>query len=328
VKASVVIPTKNPGPIFREVLDRVRDQDCPWPYEILVIDSSSTDGTLEFVEAAPGVRLHRIAPTEFGHGRTRNLGVSLTSGEFVAFLTHDALPADRNWLRAIIEAVEQSPEIAGAFGRHIASAGASAFTARDLEAHFDRFRDHPPVVSRKTDPDRYENDPRWRQFLHFYSDNNSCLRRSIWEKIPYPDVEFAEDQIWAHRVIEAGYSKAYADNAVVHHSHDYGTLERFQRAFDESSAFRVLFGYSLCGTPFKALRAMGWHVRRDIAFARKNDIGIGATARQLGQGIAQVAGQMTGTHGHRLPDAIRLRLSRDKRLQRSLPMTAAPRTGV
>ncbi|MEJ8575004.1 glycosyltransferase family 2 protein, partial [Microbaculum marinum] len=179
------------------------------------------------------------------------------------------------------------------------------------------------VVSRDTDPVRYESDPGWRQFLHFYSDNNSCLRRSVWEKIPYPDVEFAEDQIWAHRVIEAGYAKAYADDAVVRHSHDYGPLERFQRAFDESNAFRVLFGYSLCGTPSKAARAIGWHVRRDIGFARKNGIGLAATCGQVARGIAQVGGQMAGSHGHRLPGALRLRLSRDKRLQRSLPVASA-----
>lgn len=319
VKASVVIPAKNPGAVFRSVLDRVLAQDCPWPYEVLVIDSGSRDGTVDFVRSREGVRLHEIAAEAFGHGRTRNLGVSLTGGEFVAFLTQDALPADRTWLAALVGAVEQAPDIAGAFGRHVAHGGADPFTARDLEAHFRAFREGPAVVSRATDPARYAADPRWRQFLHFYSDNNSCLRRSVWEAIPYPDVEFAEDQIWAHRVIEAGYAKAYADAAVVCHSHDYGPLERFQRSFDESNAFRVLFGYAQCGTPLTAARALGWHLRRDIGFAWRNGIGVGATCGRIARTLAQVGGQMAGSHGHRLPAPLRLRLSRDKKLQKNLP---------
>ena len=323
MKASVIIPTKNPGPIFRSVLDRVIAQACPWPFEILVIDSGSTDGTLDFVADRPHVRLHRIEPHEFGHGRTRNLGVSLTQGDFVAFLTHDALPVDTGWLARIVDAVEAAPEIAGAFGRHIAYPEASAFTKRDLEVHFAGFDALPPVVSRATDAARYDADQGWRQRLHFYSDNNSCLRRSVWEEIPYPDVEFAEDQIWADRVIKAGYAKAYASEAAVYHSHDYGVFEKFQRAFDESNAFRVLFGYRLNARPLRAVLSIGWLARRDLAFAIRNRISPFKTAKQILLNIATVTGQMTGSHAARLPESVRLRLSRDKRLQHSLPAAAA-----
>lgn len=182
MKASVVIPTKNPGAIFRDVLDKLIEQDCPWPFEILVIDSGSFDGTVDYVKSKEGVRLHEIAPEEFGHGRTRNLGVELSKGEFVAFLTHDALPLDRNWLGSIVAAVDQAPNIAGAFGRHLAYPDASAFTKRDLEVHFAGFNEHPAVVSRDIDPERYDADQGWRQLLHFYSDRRGCLR-SLSERV-------------------------------------------------------------------------------------------------------------------------------------------------
>jgi len=323
MKASVVIPTKNPGPIFRDVLERVLEQDCPWDFEVLVIDSGSSDGAVEFARGKHGVRVHEISSAEFGHGRTRNLGVSLASGDFVAFLTHDALPVDTLWLRRIVEAVEQAPDVAGAFGRHIAYPQASAFTKRDLDLHFAGFADLPPVVSRKTDTERYETDKRWRQILHFYSDNNSCLRRSVWETMPYPDVEFAEDQIWAHQIIEAGYSKAYAPEAVVYHSHDYGVFERFQRSFDESNAFRVLFGYRLNANPLRAVLTIGYLAKRDIAFAWRNGVSAGETARRLCLNAASITGQMTGAYAAHLPGAVRLSLSRDKRLQRSLPVATS-----
>ncbi|WP_262689460.1 rhamnosyltransferase WsaF family glycosyltransferase [Kordiimonas aestuarii] len=245
-KASVVIPTYNAGAQFERVLDAILSQHAPWPFEVLVIDSGSTDGTLDIVKARPDVRLHEIDKRDFNHGDTRNLGASLTSGDYIAFVTHDALPANRAWLFNLVEAIEAEPKAAGAFGRHFAYPEASPFTKRDLDAHFTNFQNNPLLVSRKTNVARYKaGDEGWRQFLHFYSDNNSCFRRSIWEKIPYRRVEFGEDQLWAHDIIEAGYAKLYAAQAVVYHSHDYDEAETEERSAIEASFFRHFFGYQL-----------------------------------------------------------------------------------
>lgn len=245
MKASVIIPTKNAGALFADVLNAVMSQDTPWPYEVLVIDSGSQDDTVRLCKQTHGVRLHKIPAREFGHGKTRNLAISLTSGEFIIMLTHDAKPANRNWLRELVAAADQIPDVAGAFGRHLPYPGHSPFITRDLKLHFDNFANGPPIV-RMEDAARYETDPGYRQFLHFFSDNNACLRRSVWERIPYPDVDFAEDQIWAKLIIEAGYAKAYADRACVFHSHDYGAWETLRRSFDESRALHHIFGYRLC----------------------------------------------------------------------------------
>ena len=52
------------------------------------------------------------------------------------------------------------------------------------------------------------------------------------------------------RFLEAGYRKAYADNAAVYHSHDYGILEQCRRSFDESRSFKQSFGYDLSPNVF------------------------------------------------------------------------------
>lgn len=245
MKASVIIPTKNPGDQFFAVLESVISQKTPWEYEILVIDSGSTDGTVNYVLSKKEVKLLNIPPEEFGHGKTRNLGAEKSTGEFIVYITHDALPANQNWLFNLVEACDVSNDIGGAFGRHIAYDDASPFTKRDLKLHFDNLLMSGSVL-RLEDLSRYEIDPGYRQLLHFFSSNNACLRRSVWEKIPLPDVDFAEDQIWAKTIIEAGYSKAYADNAIVYHSHDFGPWETGRRSFDESYAFKRYFGYNLC----------------------------------------------------------------------------------
>ena len=43
-------------------------------------------------------------------------------------------------------------------------------------------------------------------------------------KISFPDVSFAEDQIWAKTIIEAGFKKAFARNSLVKHSHGFGPI--------------------------------------------------------------------------------------------------------
>ncbi len=245
-KVSVVVPTLDGGERLMEVLERVKAQALGAPFEILVIDSGSTDGTLERIEADPRIMVHRIDKSEFGHGRTRNLGVELTSGDYVAFLTQDALPVGDNWLADLVIALDRYPMAAGALGRHVALPGADPFTKRDMDAHFRQFLDLPLIHARDTDPARWASgDVGWRQILHFYSDNSSILRRSVWKEIPMRDVVYGEDQLFARDIVEAGYQKIYVPSSVVEHSHDYDADETYERARTESAFFYEHFGYDL-----------------------------------------------------------------------------------
>lgn len=271
MKASVVIPTKNAGAQFARVLGAVLSQEAPWPFEVLVIDSGSTDGTVALCERTEGVRLHQIAPEEFGHGKTRNLGIALTRGEMVAMITQDALPANNCWLEELVKAVEQSADIAGSFGRHLPYPDCNPFVARDLEIHFDNFA-LSDAVTWLNDAEAYQRDIQYRQFLHFFSDNNACLRRSVWQRFPYPNVDFAEDQLWAKTVIEAGFKKAYANNAAVFHSHNYGAWETLQRSYDESRAFSRYFSYRLSPTLWHAVMRAAQSVVADYRYFLKKSL--------------------------------------------------------
>ena len=250
-KASVVIPTYNGGPLFQTVLDAVQKQRAPWPFEIIIIDSQSTDGTAEFCRTQDLTVFREIPKGEFQHGRTRNLGISLSHGEYVALLTQDALPVNEFWLYNFVTLLDKYPRAAGGFGRHIAYPQMSPFVRRDIEDHFKQYDNQPIAVSKYTDLQRW-NEPgvRWKQFLHYFSDNNACLRREAWNRIPYPEIDYGEDQLWALQIIRAGYQKVYAPSAVVYHSHDYDEAEQKERAKVEADFFKRYFDYDLADFDF------------------------------------------------------------------------------
>ncbi len=291
--ASVVIPTLNAGQQFKPVLDMVRRQQTPWRTEILVIDSGSTDGTVDLVKSFQDIRLIEIDKSDFGHGKTRNLGVEKTDGDFVAFLTHDALPSDEYWLYNIVALLGRFPNSGGAFGRHIAYDDATDFTKRDLIDHFNQFADLPVYLDNRMDFYRDRMDAvRWRQKFHFYSDNNSCLRRAVWEKIPYPDIEFGEDQVWAAEILKAGYGKVYARDAVVFHSHDYDAKETFQRCKTEAAFFIKYFGYELMSSREAVTHALGGMNEGDQNWGRDRGIDAAVIAERKRLNQARLEGYL------------------------------------
>jgi rhamnosyltransferase len=320
-KVSVIIPTKNPGKIFRSVLPAVCEQKADFDFDILVIDSGSNDGTVAYVDAFPDprVRLHQIPAEEFGHGKTRNLAVSMTQGEYAVLITHDALPATDSWLAAMVAMADKDSQIAGVFGPHLAYPEASPFTARDLDQHFANFAAQPVVWLE--DKGRYEQDDAYRQYLHFFSDNNALIRRSVWMNFPYPDVDFAEDQIWAEKIIKAGWKKAFAADGAVYHSHDFALIEKLQRSFDESYALFRLFGYVLVPSVRRLARSWAGATLRDFAYAKR--VGLWrrhfvAVLRMPLENFMRVCGHYLGSRAEQLPTELRKWLSRDRRMMAGL----------
>lgn len=319
VRASVLIPVKNGGPLLGEVIDAILQQQTPWPFEVIVVDSGSKDDSVALVRAR-GVRCEQISPQEFGHGRTRNYLASLSVGEFLVFVTQDAKPATADWLYNMVMGCDSDPAVAGAFGPHRAYPHARHVTHCELSQHFAGFGDKLSVV-RLEDRARFVTDPGYRQWLHFFSSNNSCIRRSVWEQLPLPEVAFAEDQTWALRAIEAGHAKAFVPDAVVYHSHDFGVWETLQRNFDEARSFNLYFGYRIQDHLPRALRLAAHLAKRDLDWLRSGGLRGWRLFKNAGYmaciELARVVGQYLGTRHDRLPFWLLRSVSRDEQLQRA-----------
>ena len=94
---SVVIPTLNAACELDNLLGLIEAQTLR-PLDVLVVDSSSEDGTAAEAAKHPGVRFDRIKRKDFNHGLTRDMALRRTEGDFVCFLTQDAVPASERYL--------------------------------------------------------------------------------------------------------------------------------------------------------------------------------------------------------------------------------------
>ena len=115
---SVVIPVKNGGTDLVRCLEAIAAQQIGDEVEVVVVDSGSSDGSAETAHRL-GARVHSIAPTEFHHGRTRNLGAELARGDILVFTSQDAHAADEHWLANLTSPLESGENAAGAYGRQL-----------------------------------------------------------------------------------------------------------------------------------------------------------------------------------------------------------------
>lgn len=236
IRATVAVLTYNGEMYIREIIEAVLHQEYS-DFELLIIDSGSTDSTLEIVQSYPAVKLVEIPNSDFGHGKTRNLAAELANGEYIAYLTHDAVPTSRHWLEKLLEPLEKYPHIAGVVGKQVPRYDAFPLQKYDIEAVFaGQGPDHGITISHAPlAADDFLN----IDFITFYSDVNSATRTEfLRSEIPYRDVPYAEDQLFAKDFISAGYAKAYAPMAQVLHSNDLTVREYGPRIFDEIIGLR------------------------------------------------------------------------------------------
>jgi rhamnosyltransferase len=244
---SIVILTKNGGPLFKEVLAGLFACEGISQTEILIIDSGSSDSTLEYAAAYPQIRIHKIPAAEFGHGKTRNLGARMTTGSIIVFLVQDATPATPDFLKRLTAPVVEEG-FAATFGRQLPRPWTNKIEQIFLEHTYPDRREVRVCAD--------EQDLGIKSI--FFSNVCSAIRRDVWERIPFDEsLIMSEDQLWAKQVLLAGHRILYEPAATVFHSHNYGLKDVFKRNFDS--------GVSLVGIAHDTFGAMASYELRYLA---------------------------------------------------------------
>src|SRR5580658_5785603 len=119
---------------LRQTLPALKAQD--WQnWELIVIDSGSTDGSVDLIRRAAPRHFVQIRPQDYNPARVMNLGMKLASSNIAIFLNADATPQGTGWLRPLATAL-QEPRTAAAFGRQIPRPDCQAVFAHDYARCF------------------------------------------------------------------------------------------------------------------------------------------------------------------------------------------------
>jgi glycosyltransferase involved in cell wall biosynthesis len=215
VNVSIIIPAKNEEENIGKCLEAVYNQEISYRIEVIVIDSGSSDRTLDIVKRYPTVQREQIQSREFGHGKTRNLGAEGSKGDYIVFLNADAIPIDKYWLNSLIAPLTKDKKIAGIYSRHIPKEGCYLYMVRDIQ---------------KTMPGEsmVRSQAKLLDFMIF-STVSCAIPREIWRKYPFKDdIIIAEDQEWAGRVLGQGLKIVYEPASRVYHSHNYTPRQLFE----------------------------------------------------------------------------------------------------
>lgn len=213
---SIIMRSYNEGWALKETLPAIQAQDYQ-NWELIVIDSGSTDGSVDLIKAAKPAHFVQIESKDYVPGKVMNHGMRLGKSDFGIFINADATPQGSNWMRPLVDAL-QDEKNAAVFGRQIPRPDCQAVFACDYERCFGPSRESAG----------------WD---HFFSMVSSGLRKDVWSKRGFrEDLQYAEDDEYTRWCKEQGYRVVYCEESVAMHSHNYTAEQSYKRSYGDARA--------------------------------------------------------------------------------------------
>jgi rhamnosyltransferase len=291
---SIVLLTRNGAETLPAALEAIGRQRTDFRVEIVAVDSGSTDGTPALLERVSH-EVVCIDPGSFNHGLTRNLAIEHSRGDLIVLLVQDAIPATDDWLAKLTAPLRANENVAGAFCRQRPRPDASALTRHYLDTWVGA--SPTPRSASLTAHELDRLGPIERLHVCAFDNVCSCLRRSVWERIPFAETPIGEDLEWAKAALLAGFRLEYVADAVVLHSHDRPASYEFARTYALHRRLHALFGLrtipSLGGLARAIAGSMRLHLRCEREAERSRGGKAGA-ARALALAVAWPLGQYLG----------------------------------
>jgi rhamnosyltransferase len=219
---SVIMRAKDRAHTIGGAIDAVRAQDVD--VELIVVDSGSTDGTVE-VARERADRLIEIAAEDFTYGGALNIGAAAASGEVhVALSAHCVLP-QTSWMRRA--------------AMHLEDPGVGATTGAKFSALGELLEGPVRQVGAPAD------DPHvwWG-----YSNHAGAWRADVWREFPFStDLVACEDKEWSIRIRRAGKAVVMDPElylAAKHRRHE-GIPALYRRSVREGQGIQMITGRPL-----------------------------------------------------------------------------------
>lgn len=223
-QVSIGIPVRNGGVLLKRLLQQVFAQQTDIPFEVYVLDSGSTDGTLRLYEKFP-LRVISIDRADFNWGALRERLFEEARGKIVVNLSQDAVPAHTNWLDQLVAPLRT------------AGVGVSCgHSIPDPDRGFAQFAwERNGLFYFTQEMKRFSE--RYGRGLSFA---NTAVRRSVWEKIHIAPQATGEDFGFQIRLHDANVKIEFTRSAPVLHHHNYTLGGVYRRCRNEGLALREM----------------------------------------------------------------------------------------
>ena len=220
-------------------------------FELDIVDSGSTDKTLDIISEFPA-RLFHIKAEDYYPGPVLNDAAERARGQILVFQNSDSVLQSEHALLRLVEAFDD-PAVQAAFGRQVPRPEAEPWVRREYHESFPAHGAAPPWIT--------------------LSMPLAAMRRSAWSERPFYDLAWAsEDSEWGHFARRHGWCVRYVPEAVTMHSHNYTLRQLYGRQFVEGEADAFIFTERVSALRCiangvgQSLRDVPWYLRsRDIA---------------------------------------------------------------
>ncbi len=239
--ASIFIRARNEESHIEDCLKQVFDQRTKSSIEVILLDCSSTDRTVELASKYP-VAIFSLPQKHFEYSSSLNFGLKISKGEFFVPLSAHSVPVDDKWLDRLLESVARDDRFGASYSRQIPWDDASLPERRwflnqfPTEAHSQTRNEFSSAADIGREP---------FDVLSF-SNASSCIRREVATRFPFRSVPFAEDRAFALDCLAGGYSLHYSAESIVHHSHPPRMSDYFSIA-ERATISRVMINESAFG---------------------------------------------------------------------------------
>ncbi len=233
VKATVIVRAKDKVGTIEATLRGLRAQTRP--VEVVVVDSGSTDGTLDVAHRWAD-RVIEIPSERFTYGRALNVGAAAASGSVHFALSAHSVPVRDDWIECSLALYRHDDRIAATNHAILTPDG------RPIRDYYVQTLGDARTA------------PGWG-----FSNHAGSWRADVWEEQRFrEDLPACEDKEWSWRVLLAGWRIAYSPQVDVPSSHrrKKGLLDLHRRVAREAQAM-VGLGAARPLTPRDAVR-MGW----------------------------------------------------------------------
>lgn len=240
-KIEAVILTYKPDEKLKMIVSRLLAQSVK-PDRILImntLDGNNKYESLETVRTLEKVTVIDITTEEFDHGATRDMAMQLcAAGDYVMFLTQDALPKNKYLIEKLLKALESDENL-----------NAVAYARQEPEKDCN-------IIERYTRSFNYTDEP--HSGLEMAAETNNSIKSifcsdvcAMYNRRLYDEVGgfplkaiFNEDMVFAGKALKADKDVIYEPKAAVIHSHNYTGVQYFKRYFDLGVSHRQ-FAYIL-----------------------------------------------------------------------------------